>query len=161
MAKVVVIGFGNPLRGDDSFGMQAVERLKAEVTGEQIQFIECQQLIPELAECVSKAELVLFVDADMDGVAGTTHSHRILPAETRRNDSLVHHLDPSALLGLSEALYHRVPEAMLMTVTGECFGYGSRLSPEVAKALPGVVEHIKELIFSRSGSTQPSAVGIH
>ena len=35
---------------------------------------------------------------------------------------------------------------MLLTVTGECFGYGTQLSAEVAKALPGVVHHIEEII---------------
>jgi hypothetical protein len=39
---------------------------------------------------------------------------------------------------------------MLMTVTGECFGYGSQLSTEVTKALPGVVHHMKELIEEKS-----------
>ena len=32
MAKILVIGYGNPLRGDDSFGHRAVEKLKEEVT---------------------------------------------------------------------------------------------------------------------------------
>ena len=150
MAKVLVIGFGNPLRSDDSFGIQTVERLKASVEAEEVEFVECQQLTPELAEPVSRADLVLFVDADMDGVAGSIHSRRVLPEVRRRSsDALVHHLDPQALLGLSETLYQHAPHAMLMTVTGECFGYGSQLSPEVEKELPGVVEHMKELIAER------------
>ncbi len=159
MAKVLVIGFGNPLRGDDSFGIQAVEKLKQAVGGSDIEFIECQQLTPELAEQVSHSELTLFVDADMDGVSGTIHSRRILPAQRPSGGALVHHLDPSALLGLSERMFHHVPEAMLMTVTGECFGYGSQLSPEVAKALPGVVEHMRELIVEKCGSA--STVTVH
>lgn len=146
MAKTLVIGYGNPLRGDDSFGHRAVEKLKQEVTDNEVQFIDCQQLTPEMAEQVSRADLVLFVDADMDGIAGTIHSRKIVPSDKPSPDSLAHHLDPCALLGLAQALYHRVPQAMLMTVTGECFGYGSQLSTEVAKALPGIVQHMKELI---------------
>ncbi len=161
MAKVLVIGFGNLLRSDDSFGIQAVEMLKASVGGSDIEFLECQQLTPELAEQVSRSELALFVDADMDGVAGTIHSRRVLPSQRPGSATLVHHLDPSTLLGLSERIYHRVPEAMLMTVTGECFGYGSQLSPEVAKALPGVVEHMRELIIERCASARPASVTVH
>ncbi len=156
MAKVLVIGFGNPLRSDDSFGIQAVEKLKETVRSTDIEFIECQQLTPELAEQISRSELALFVDADMDGVAGSIHSRRILPKQRLGGETLVHHLDPSTLLGLSERIYHRFPEAMLMTVTGECFGYGSQLSPEVAKALPGVVEHMRELIVEKCGNARPS-----
>ncbi len=146
MAKTLVIGYGNPLRGDDSFGHRAVEKLKQEVIDNEVQFIDCQQLMPEMAEQVSKADLVLFVDADMDGVSGTIHSRRIIASQKPAADSLAHHLDPCALLGLAQTLYHRAPEAILMTVTGECFGYGSQLSTEVAKALPGIVQHMKELI---------------
>jgi hydrogenase maturation protease len=161
MAKVLVIGFGNPLRSDDSFGIQAVERLKETVGGSDIEFIECQQLTPELAEQVSRSELALFVDADMDGLAGSIHNRRIIPKQRPGGEILVHHLDPSTLLGLSEMVYHRVPEAMLMTVTGECFGYGSRLSPEVAKALPGVVEHMRDLIVEKCAGVRTSKVTVH
>ena len=115
-----------------------------------MEFVDCQQLTPELAEKVSKSDLVLFVDADMDGIAGTIHSRRIEATAGKNSDSLVHHLDPCALLGLSHALYGRAPESMLMTVTGECFGYGSQLSTEVTKALPGIVHHMKELIEEKS-----------
>jgi len=151
MAKILVVGYGNPLRGDDSFGHRAVEQLKQEVKGREVEFVDCQQLTPELAEKVSNAELVLFVDADMDGVAGSIHSRRIEATAGKNSDSLVHHLDPCALLGLSHTLYGRAPESMLMTVTGECFGYGTQLSPEVSKALPGVVHHMKELIQEKCG----------
>lgn len=160
MAKVLVIGFGNPLRSDDSFGIQAVEKLKQSLGGSDIEFIECQQLTPELAEQVSHSELALFVDADMDGISGTIHSRRLLPSQRPAGATLVHHLDPSTLLGLSERIFHRVPEAMLMTVTGECFGYGSQLSPEVAKALPGVVEHMRELIVERCANARTSTVAV-
>ncbi len=161
MAKVLVIGFGNPLRSDDSFGIQAVEKLKQCVNGSEIEFIECQQLTPELAEQVSRVDLALFVDADMDGIAGTIHSHRVLPSNRPAGETLVHHLDPSTLLGLSQRIFHRAPEAMLMTVTGECFGYGSQLSSEVAKALPGVVKHMRELIVEKCACARPSTITVH
>lgn len=160
MAKILVIGFGNPLRSDDSFGIQAVENLKKAVGGSDVEFIECQQLTPELAEDVAKADLALFVDADMDGIAGTIHSRRVVPANHPTGETLVHHLDPSTLLGLAERIFHRAPEAVLMTVTGECFGYGSQLSAEVAKALPGVVEHLREMIVERCG-TQQTTLAVH
>lgn len=146
MAKILVIGYGNPLRSDDSFGLRAVEQLKHDITGQEVELVECQQLTPELAERIAKAELALFVDADTDGVSGTMHCRRIQPKRDQSSDAIVHHLDPAGLLGLTQALYKKAPEAMLLTVTGECFGFGRQLSSEVAKALPGVVHHIEEII---------------
>ncbi len=145
MANILVIGYGNPLRSDDSFGLQAVEQLKKDVNVKGVEFVECQQLTPELAEKVAKSDLVLFVDADTDGVAGSIHCRQIVPRR-EAGPGMVHHLDPCALLGVSENLYHKVPEAMLVTVTGECFGYGKQLTFEVQRALPGVVQHMKEMI---------------
>lgn len=146
MAKILVIGYGNPLRSDDGFGQRAVEQLKKEIKGQEVEFLECQQLTPELAERVAKVDLALFVDADTDGISGSMHSRFIAARRDQNSETLMHHLDPAGLLGLAEALYKKVPKAMLLTVTGECFGYGTQLSAEVAKALPGVVHHIEEII---------------
>jgi hydrogenase maturation protease len=146
MAKILVVGYGNPLRSDDCFGLRAVEQLKKELKGQEVELIQSQQLTPELAERVAKVDLVLFVDADTDGVSGTTHTRRIYPTTGQTSNAMMHHLDPSGLLGLAQAMYKNAPEAMLLTVTGECFGYGTQLSAEVAKALPGVVHHIEEII---------------
>jgi hydrogenase maturation protease len=146
MAKILVIGYGNPLRSDDGFGLRAVEQLKKDIKGQEVDLVECQQLTPELAERVAKTDLVLFVDADTDGVSGTMHTRRIKASAGQNSDALLHHLDPAGLLGLTQALYKKSPEAMLLTVTGECFGFGKQLSAEVAKALPGVVHHIEEII---------------
>ncbi len=145
MAKILVVGYGNPLRSDDSFGLRAVAMLKQNLNGPEIELIECQQLTPELAERVSRVDLALFVDADTDGVSGSTHTKRLTPIHAH-GEGLMHHLDPSTLLGLTQALYKKAPEAILLTCTGECFGYGTQLSVEVAKALPGVVHHIQEII---------------
>ena len=152
MANILVIGFGNPLRSDDSFGLQAVEQLKQDVRVKEVEFVECQQLTPELAEKVAKSDLVLFVDADTDGVAGSIHCRQIVPK--KQDAAMAHHLDPCALLGISEKLYRKVPEAMLVTVTGECFGYGKQLTFEVQKALPGVVQHMKEMIEEKVAPRQ-------
>ena len=146
MARILVVGYGNPLRSDDSFGLRAVEQLKKDIKGQEVELIECQQLTPELAECLSKVDLALFVDADTDGVSGMTHTRAVTAHRDPNSEPMMHHLDPAGLLGLTEALYKKTPKAMLLTVTGECFGYGTQLSAEVAKALPGVVHHIEEIV---------------
>lgn len=146
MSGILVIGYGNPMRSDDGFGLRAVEQLKKDVHDQEVEILGCQQLTPELAERVAKADLALFVDADTDGVSGTTHTRQLVPKRDPSGHTMMHHLDPAGLLGLTEALYKKAPKAMLLTVTGECFGFGTQLSSEVAKALPGVVHHIEEII---------------
>ncbi len=146
MAGILVIGYGNPMRSDDGFGLRAVEQLRKDVQGQDVEFVGCQQLTPELAERVAKVDLALFVDADTDGISGSMHTRQLVPRRDPDSETMMHHLDPAGLLGLTEALYKKAPKAMLLTVTGECFGFGTQLSYEVAKALPGVVHHIEEII---------------
>jgi hydrogenase maturation protease len=149
MAKIVVIGFGNPLRSDDSFGWKATEELQAIVTEKDVEFIECQQLAPEFAEKISKASLAIFIDADSNGVAGAVHCYPIYPKSCEA-DSITHHLDPCTLVTLAEKLYGRAPEALVVSVTGECFGFGKTLSEPVASSLPGVVRHLADVIHEKS-----------
>lgn len=61
--KVLIVGYGNPLRRDDGVGWYAAQRLSHELSGEQAEVIACHQLMPELAERISQTDLVIFIDA--------------------------------------------------------------------------------------------------
>src|SRR4051812_37540023 len=104
MPNIIVIGFGNPLRSDDSFGWKATEELQSIVTARNVEFIECQQLAPEFAEKISKASLAIFIDADSNGVAGAVHCYPIQPLPRDEAGAITHHLDPVTLVTLAEKL---------------------------------------------------------
>jgi hydrogenase maturation protease len=59
---VVVIGYGNTLRGDDGAG-PAVAQAIADRALPGVRSLAVPQLTPELAEIVAEANLVVFVDA--------------------------------------------------------------------------------------------------
>ena len=71
MAGVLVIGVGNPLRGDDGLGWHAAEHLRERLVELHATVTSCHQLIPELAEPVSRAERVIFIDARVGPTPGT------------------------------------------------------------------------------------------
>lgn len=96
-----------------------------------------QQLGPELAEDVSRAEAVLFLDAREGGEPGAVRIEILSPAA--EGPGLSHALSPRALLLCAQRLYGRAPRAALLTVTGERFGHGEELSPRVEAALPEAV----------------------
>src|SRR5688500_920322 len=66
----LVIGYGNPLRGDDGFGWQIAQQLAGLLIDESVTVLAVQQLTPELAEAVGRASLVMFVDAHAGGRPG-------------------------------------------------------------------------------------------
>jgi len=142
-----VVGFGNPLRGDDGVGCSAARLLAADPRLEGAAVLARHQLTPELATDIAGASLVILVDAsvDDDGAAGAVAVRSIQP---RRDSPLSwsHHLDPAALTGLAEALYDHMPPMVLISVAGIAFTDGDRLSPAVQRALPEVVERVARAV---------------
>ena len=105
MKSVLVIGYGNTLRGDDAAGVRAAE-LIAERHPE-ISCITTHQLTPELAEHISEFETVIFLDAQVE----IEKPHiRSLHAHDGQSQPRTHFASPESLLALCKQLYARVPE---------------------------------------------------
>jgi hydrogenase maturation protease len=143
MARILIIGWGNPLRGDDGLGWRATELLREVLPPAEITVRVSHQLMPEFAEEISRSDLVILIDAACDNnVAGEVRFERVEP---RRSPAAAfsHEMDPPALLAMAESLYDACPEAFFFSVAGRSFGYGEGLSPEVQAALPRLVEQIQ------------------
>jgi hydrogenase maturation protease len=150
-AGVLVVGFGNPLRGDDGVGCSAAGLLAADPRLEGATILARHQLTPELATDIASASLVVLIDASVDdGAAGSVAVRSIQP---RRDSPLSwsHHLDPAALAGLADALYDHVPPMVLISVTGAEFTGADRLSPAVQRVLREVVERVARAVQEHRG----------
>jgi hydrogenase maturation protease len=130
--KLLILGYGNPLRGDDGFGWRAAERLAGLGRDADIEVRALQQLTPELAADVARAEQVIFIDARRGLPAGRLMEETLAPAAEA---SFTHRLEPAGLLAAARDLYGRAPRAVVYWVAGESFEYGERLSPGVGAAL--------------------------
>ena len=140
--KVLIIGYGNPLRGDDGLGVRAAALL-AEAPwseGARPEILCCHQLTPELAEPVSLAARVIFIDASCDNSPGTLTCRPVAPDSYAA--ALTHFAGPAALLACAEQWYGRRPEAVLYSISGQDFGPGEELSPVVAAALPALIQRV-------------------
>ena len=69
-----------------------------------------------------------------------------IPPDARDSVSFSHGLDPHALLAGARELYASHPEAILVTMGGECFDLTDHLSPAVAENLPALVECVRQRI---------------
>jgi hydrogenase maturation protease len=146
--SVLVIGYGNPLRGDDGLGWYAAEQLADSLTVEGVTILAHHQLTPELAEAISRVDLALFIDARCDGRPGELRCEAVAPNQPS-SGSFTHQFDPPALLTCAQALYGACPAAFLLSVTGVSFGYEEALSEPVLGAVPRLLERIHELIDGR------------
>ncbi|MCC6802731.1 MAG: hydrogenase maturation protease, partial [Anaerolineae bacterium] len=127
----LLIGYGNPLRCDDGVGWFLASQLAADINDRHTRIIAAHQLTPEMAEAVSQASEVLFLDAAVGEEPGMWAVSAVPPSLQLKLSALVHTLTPGALLGLSEALYGTAPPARIVTVTGADFGYGESFSEAV------------------------------
>jgi hydrogenase maturation protease len=141
MADILIIGYGNPLRGDDGVGVHAAQTLGRSVHDETVKVLSQHQLSPDLASDLAEARAVLFIDANSEGAPGTLKVETITP-DTSYAGSFSHHLQPSVLLALTQTLYGKCPKTLLFSIAGKCFDHVEGLSEEVRTVLPMLYENV-------------------
>jgi hydrogenase maturation protease len=138
----LLIGIGNPLRGDDGVGGRLVEELAEELGGWSTPSAELrvvQQLTPELACTVAGAQRVLFVDACVSAGTGVPWLDVLQPdtcAGATAAGLPSHQLEPAALLALAHTLYGWRGEGTLLRLPAFAFPHGQALSAPLLEALP-------------------------
>ncbi|CAN5342057.1 hydrogenase [soil metagenome] len=142
--SVLIIGYGNPLRGDDGVGRMVAQRLERILSSSTHDIRYPQQLSPELAEPISRAQIVIFIDATRHSEAGEISQRQLIPKPL--SESLGHHVNPQGLLVLADELFGRHADAYAFTVGGEWWGYSECLSPKVESAVPVVIDRLMNLI---------------
>lgn len=144
-SDVLIIGYGNTLRGDDGVGIVAADKLAAVLSGDEAEIIRVHQMTPDLAVRISEASLVIFLDAREGGSPGTIICEPVHPDADPPN-AFTHHVSPSGMLAWAKELYGRYPEGIILSVSGEDFGFSEELSPKVLEGVTGLVELAKGLV---------------
>lgn len=138
---LLVIGYGNTLRQDDSLGPRVAEHIRARhLRG--VQTLICTQLAPEHAEPVSRARAVVFVDAAA-GPLRQVRLQRIAPRESTQ--LLTHAAEPATVLALALAVYGHAPEAWWLTIPAVHLGFGTELSVTAQRGAARAVREIVQL----------------
>ncbi len=153
MAEILIIGYGNTLRSDDGAG-QRVAELVAEWKLPNLLSLPVHQLTPELAEPISQAELVIFVDAypatseqglQVHQLSDPPSSHTQLEGESQ-GLNIGHMVDPRSLLALSQLIYNNAPPAWWILVPAVNFEFGESFSPETTENIECSLAQIRQII---------------
>jgi hydrogenase maturation protease len=124
-AGLLVIGYGNTLRRDDGLGPRVADAVAAlRLPG--VRGLACPLLTPELAEEVSEARTVLFVDAAVDAPR-TVRMRKLSPAAN--SQVMAHAANPATILALARDVFGHTPEAWWLTIPAEDLGVGEGFSP--------------------------------
>ena len=148
--STLVIGFGNPARGDDGLAAEFIERLaRMNLPGLEARW-EYQLCVEDAVglECYRK---VVFVDASFDVPPPFQYS---MVTEKTAKHLDTHSLSPGALIYLAEHILDGSPPAWMLAIRGYDFrAFEERLTPKaqrnLSQALTFFVDHVQqaELVY--------------
>lgn len=143
MRRVLLIGFGNPARGDDGLGpalAQAIERLHLP----NVTVDSDYQLTVEDSTTIAEHGIVIFADATETGPEPFTFK-RVDAREPASFSS--HAAEPAEVLALAEQLFHATTEAYILGIRGYDFTpFKEGLTAQAAANLAKAVAHIEEIL---------------
>ncbi len=136
----LVIGIGNPSRGDDAVGPLAIGRLEA-LNLPDVELLTDYQLQVEYLLDMDGRQEVIFIDATVDGAVDTFAFQAILPALDASYST--HELSPQAVLTAYERHYRRpAPSGFVLAIRGRDFELGEGLSATVARNLDAALDFL-------------------
>jgi hydrogenase maturation protease len=153
----LLIGYGSTLRCDDGLGPYLADSLSARWT--ETNAMTLNQLMPELAAPISGAQQVVFLDARVGEPPGVIVSETVVERAGPAG-AFTHHVTPSSLLAAARELYGAAPPALLITITGASFEYGTELSAALCALLPQIADDVSAIIaaFFNAQEQHPSRV---
>jgi hydrogenase maturation protease len=151
--RVLVIGVGNELRGDDGAGIAVARQVGARALKPGVRGLKAGLDVREhqgeptaLLEIWNEAGAVVLIDAVRSGAPpGTIHRLEVggdpLPARWSGSSS-THAFALVEAIELARSL-HRLPaQLVVFGVEGRTFAAGAELSAEVRRALPAVADAV-------------------
>jgi hydrogenase maturation protease len=145
MTDVLILGYGNTLRGDDALGIHAAHALHDFYCNDGgVRVLATSQLSLDFAEDLSQAQFVLFIDAAAAGSPGKIFTEPLLPAEEQVR--FTHHCSPGTLLMVAKRLYGRAPAAASLTMAGSSSEVGVGLSDRIQSKMPELLEQAKRIV---------------
>ena len=171
-ARVLIVGYGNPLRSDDGVGQVVAERLMADPRLAGAEIRAAHQLTPELAMDASHAAVMVLIDA-ADGVPPGEVVVRRLARPGREGQAdggqagrteeggppLTHHVDPASLVALAAELWGSAPMTLMVGIGPASFDLGDALTPVVEAAVPVAVEAVVAAIAAATAAATDPAGG--
>lgn len=138
---LLVIGYGNTLRGDDGVGPHVVETVAA-LGLPGVRTLVCQQLSPEHAAPIAQADAVVFVDAAVDAFE-EVQLRPLHPGDT--SQLMAHAANPRTMLALARDVFGHVPRAWWLTIPAVQLGFSEVLSPAAQRSAAVAVDKIRAL----------------
>jgi hydrogenase maturation protease len=144
VSHLLVIGYGNTLRSDDGVGPRVADAVAA-LALPGVETLVCALLTPEVADPVSRAGIVVFVDAAVDAPTAV-QLRKLSPAAS--SQIMAHAADPRTVLALARDVFGRCPDAWLLTIPVANLDLGEELSNRAQRGAAKALAEIRKLASS-------------
>jgi hydrogenase maturation protease len=144
-APVLVLGYGNPGRGDDGLGPAAAEAIE-QLGIPGVRTSANYQLAIEDASDAAACASVIFVDASLSGAAPFSDEPVAPGAGVACFAS--HAVPPGVVVGLCRSVYGRSPDARVIGIRGYAFDFEEGLTERARANLEQAVAYIRSLLPS-------------
>jgi hydrogenase maturation protease len=136
-ARCLILACGNTLREDDGVGPWLAAWAEERFAGEPaVRVVSRQQWTPELAEDISGAQSVVFIDCASNAQPGSLQLAPVEPGGAAPGLA-THHFGAAELLSLSKELYGSMPRiSLLLTIGAGSLELREGFSAVVNAALP-------------------------
>ena len=143
--ETVILGLGNELLGDEGVGVHAVRRLQQEILPGSITVIEVGTAILDALPHFEQADRIIVMDAmKSDGPPGTVYRVPLDQCSGSACIASMHGFDIFRILALAER--HEPPPVTVFGVEPQSLGWSMDLSPQVADAMPHLIEAVLDEI---------------
>jgi len=140
-AATLVIGIGNPDRGDDSAGLLAARRVR-ELCVRRCRVVECTGSLTSLLDLWTSADRVILIDAMLGEHPGRWRRLDASAAEILAAPASSHGFGVGEVIGLARALGALPRSLTVYAIEGDTFVPGSPASEAVAAAAREVAARI-------------------
>ena len=148
MKRVVVVGVGNILLGDEGFGVRVVEELRKHKLPENVEVYDGATLGLQILNFLDGADFAIIVDAvRAKGEPGQLFVFEIGEARQRPMLSM-HDLDLVKAIEIGKFAYNLPKKIVVVGVEPERIEESLEISEKVKRAIPKAIEVVLELINS-------------
>jgi hydrogenase maturation protease len=158
--RVLVLGIGNVLMGDEGVGVTAAHLLARESLGEGVEVLDGGTGGFHLLSCFDGTRRLILIDAALDGrPAGTITVLRPRYLSDFPRALSAHEIGLRDLLETASLIGSLPPTDLVTVSVGLPLVAGTGLSEPVAAALPHVVGRVRELLAEASPPAWPGDSG--
>lgn len=143
MADLIIVGIGNPYRGDDGAGWAVIDGL--EKLGASIKRVKQRGDIAELIDLFTQYKSVYLVDACLCSEPAGTWRRIDLHMESIPNENPLtstHGFSLSQAISLAKNLDQLPDKLILYAINGDNYNISEALSPPVARSIDSVIKAI-------------------